>query len=58
MIIADLADQLGKMMRKGFAPADMLAAQPAKAYEAKLGDATAFLTESFKSLWPRMAPDA
>jgi len=58
VIIADLADQLGKMMRKGFAPADMLAAQPAKAYEAKLGDATAFLTESFKSLWPRMAPDA
>jgi len=58
VIIADIADQLGKMMRKGFAPADMLAAQPAKAYEAKLGDATAFLTESFKSLWPRMAPDA
>jgi glyoxylase-like metal-dependent hydrolase (beta-lactamase superfamily II) len=58
VIIADLADQLGKMMRKGFAPADMLAAAPAKAYEAKLGDATAFLTESFKSLWPRMAPDA
>ena len=57
-IVADLADQLGKMLRKGFAPADMLAAQPAKAYEAKLGDATAFLTESFKSLWPRMAPDA
>jgi glyoxylase-like metal-dependent hydrolase (beta-lactamase superfamily II) len=58
VIIADLADQLGKMMRKGFAPADMLAAAPAKAYEAKLGDATQFLTESFKSLWPRMAPDA
>ena len=57
-IVADLADQLGKMMRKGFAPADMLAAAPAKAYEARLGDATQFLTESFKSLWPRMAPDA
>jgi glyoxylase-like metal-dependent hydrolase (beta-lactamase superfamily II) len=57
-IIANLADQLTRMLRKGFAPADMLAAAPAKDYEAKLGDATQFLTESFKSLWPRMAPDA
>jgi glyoxylase-like metal-dependent hydrolase (beta-lactamase superfamily II) len=57
-IIANLADQLTRMLRKGYAPADMLAAAPAKDYEAKLGDATQFLTESFKSLWPRMAPDA
>lgn len=57
-MLANLADQLTKMLRKGFAPADMLAAAPAKDYEAKLGDATQFLTESFKSLWPRMAPDA
>jgi glyoxylase-like metal-dependent hydrolase (beta-lactamase superfamily II) len=57
-IIANLADQLTRMLRKGFAPADVLAAAPAKDYEAKLGDATQFLTESFKSLWPRMAPDA
>ena len=57
-IIANIADQLTRMLRKGFAPADMLAAAPAKDYEAKLGDATQFLTESFKSLWPRMAPDA
>jgi glyoxylase-like metal-dependent hydrolase (beta-lactamase superfamily II) len=57
-MLANLSDQLTKMLRKGFAPADMLAAAPAKDYEAKLGDATQFLTESFKSLWPRMAPDA
>jgi glyoxylase-like metal-dependent hydrolase (beta-lactamase superfamily II) len=57
-MLANIADQLTKMLRKGFAPADMLAATPAKDYEAKLGDATQFLTESFKSLWPRMAPDA
>jgi glyoxylase-like metal-dependent hydrolase (beta-lactamase superfamily II) len=57
-ILAKLADQLGKMMRAGYGPADILAANPAKDYVAKMGDATQFLTESFKSLWPRVAPDA
>lgn len=57
-MLSKLADQLGKMMRAGFGPADMLAANPAKDYGAKLGDPTQFLTESFKSLWPRLAPDA
>ncbi len=45
-------------MRAGFGPADMLAANPARDYAAKMGDPTQFLTESFKSMWPRMAPDA
>ena len=58
VIIANLADQLTKMMRKGFGPDDVLAAAPAKEFEARLGDSTVFLTESFKSLWPRLAPDA
>jgi len=57
-ILAKLSDQLGKMMRAGYGPVDMLAANPAKDYVAKLGDPTEFLTESFKSLWPRLAPDA
>ncbi|MEP7314662.1 MAG: hypothetical protein ABI859_18910 [Pseudomonadota bacterium] len=57
-MLAKLADQLGKMLRAGFAPADMLAATPAKEYTEKMGDPTQFLTESFKSLWPRFAPDA
>jgi glyoxylase-like metal-dependent hydrolase (beta-lactamase superfamily II) len=57
-IVGKLADQLGKMMRAGFGPADMLAATPAKDYVARMGDPTAFLTASFKSLWPRLAPDA
>ena len=42
----------------GAGPADVLAANPAKDYIAKMGDANQFLTESFKSLWPRLAPDA
>jgi glyoxylase-like metal-dependent hydrolase (beta-lactamase superfamily II) len=57
-ILSKLADQLGKMMRAGAGPADMLAANPAKDYAAKLGDPKEFLLESFKSLWPRLAPDA
>jgi glyoxylase-like metal-dependent hydrolase (beta-lactamase superfamily II) len=57
-ILAKLSDQLGKMMRAGYGPTDVLAANPAKDYVAKMGDATQFLTESFKSMWPRMAPDA
>jgi glyoxylase-like metal-dependent hydrolase (beta-lactamase superfamily II) len=57
-ILSKVADQLGKMMRAGYGPADMLAANPAKDYAAKLGDPVDFLTQSFKSLWPRLAPDA
>lgn len=57
-ILSKVADQLGKMMRAGFGPEDMLAANPAKDYAAKLGDPVEFLTQSFKSLWPRLAPDA
>jgi glyoxylase-like metal-dependent hydrolase (beta-lactamase superfamily II) len=57
-ILSKVADQLGKMMRAGYGPADMLAANPAKDYAGKLGDPAQFLTESFKSLWPRVAPDA
>jgi glyoxylase-like metal-dependent hydrolase (beta-lactamase superfamily II) len=57
-VLAKLSDQLGKMMRAGFGPVDMLAANPARDYIARFGDPTKFLTESFKSMWPRMAPDA
>lgn len=57
-ILAKLSTELNRMMRAGFGPRDMLAAEPAKDYVARLGDPTGFLTESFKSLWPRLAPDA
>jgi glyoxylase-like metal-dependent hydrolase (beta-lactamase superfamily II) len=57
-ILNRIATELSKMMRAGAGPADMLAANPAKDYVAKMGDPTRFLTESFKSLWPRLAPDA
>jgi cyclase len=57
-MLVKLSEQLGKMMRAGLGPADMLAANPARDYAAKMGDPTQFLTQSFKSMWPRMAPDA
>jgi glyoxylase-like metal-dependent hydrolase (beta-lactamase superfamily II) len=57
-MLAGLGDQLAKMLRAGFGPADVLAAAPAKAFEAKYGDPTEFLTQSFRGLWPRFAPDA
>jgi glyoxylase-like metal-dependent hydrolase (beta-lactamase superfamily II) len=57
-ILAKLAGDLARMMRSGYGPADVLAANPARDYVEQLGDPTKFLTESFRSMWPRMAPDA
>jgi glyoxylase-like metal-dependent hydrolase (beta-lactamase superfamily II) len=57
-IISRISGELSRMMRAGFGPADVLAAGPAQDHVARLGDPTQFLVESFKSLWPRLAPDA
>ncbi len=57
-VLAKISGELSRMMRAGFGPADVLAAEPAKDHVARFGDPTHFLTESFKSLWPRLAPDA
>jgi glyoxylase-like metal-dependent hydrolase (beta-lactamase superfamily II) len=57
-ILSKLSDQLSRMMRAGFGPVDVLAANPAKDYIAKMGNPDQFLTKSFKGLWPRLAPDA
>ncbi len=57
-ILAKVSTDLGKMMRAGFGPEDVLNANPAKDYVAKMGDPAHFLVESFKSMWPRNAPDA
>jgi glyoxylase-like metal-dependent hydrolase (beta-lactamase superfamily II) len=57
-IISKLSGELSRMMRAGFGPEDVLAAEPAKEYVARFGDPTEFLVQSFKGLWPRLAPDA
>jgi cyclase len=58
VILAKLSEQLGKMLRSGFGPADVLAAAPAREFEARYGDSSDFLNQSFRSLWGHMAPDA
>lgn len=57
-MLQKLAETLGRMLRSGFGPEDVIAAAPAKEFEARYGDATEFLEASFRSLWPHMAPDA
>jgi glyoxylase-like metal-dependent hydrolase (beta-lactamase superfamily II) len=57
-ILGKLSTELGRMMRAGFGPEDVLAANPAKDYVARFGDPRQFLVESFKGMWPRNAPDA
>jgi cyclase len=57
-ILNKLSTELGRMMRAGFGPEDVLAANPAKDYAQKMGDPKTFLVESFKGMWPRNAPDA
>jgi glyoxylase-like metal-dependent hydrolase (beta-lactamase superfamily II) len=57
-MVSKLSDQVSRMIRAGFGPADVLAANPAKDYVAKMGDASQFLVESVKGMWPRLAPDA
>ena len=55
---AAIFDRLGKLLRKGMGPEEVLAANPTKEYDAKWGDPTQFVTLAFKSLWGHFAPDA
>jgi glyoxylase-like metal-dependent hydrolase (beta-lactamase superfamily II) len=50
--------RLQQLLRKGMAPDEVLAAAPAKEFEAKWGNSTQYVTMAFKSLWGHMAPDA
>ena len=55
---AAVLDRLGKLLRKGMSPAEAIAANPTKEFDAKWGDPTQFVTLAFKSLWGHFAPDA
>ncbi len=55
---ATIADRLGKLLRKGMGPEEVLAAAPTKEFDAQWGDSTRFVTLAFKSLWGHFAPDA
>lgn len=51
-------DRLNQMLNKGHSPSEAVAAKPAKEYEAKMGNSDAFISQSFKSLWAYLSPDA
>jgi cyclase len=55
---ATIFDRLGKLLRKGLAPDEVLAAAPTKEFDARWGDSRQFVTMAFKSLWGHFAPDA
>jgi glyoxylase-like metal-dependent hydrolase (beta-lactamase superfamily II) len=55
---AAIFDRLGKLLRKGMGPEEVLAANPTREFDAKWGDPTQFVTLAFKSLWGHFAPDA
>jgi cyclase len=55
---ATILDRLQKLLRKGLAPDEVLAAAPTKEFDAKWGEPKAFVTMAFKSLWGHFAPDA
>ena len=51
-------DRLNQMMNKGRGPSEAVAAQPAKEFEAKMGNPDEFIRRSFESLWAYLSPDA
>ena len=55
---ATIQDRLGKLLRRGFGPDEVLAQAPTKEFDARWGDSKLFVTLAFKSLWGHFAPDA
>jgi glyoxylase-like metal-dependent hydrolase (beta-lactamase superfamily II) len=55
---ATIFDRLGKLLRKGMGPDEVVAAQPTKDFKPEWGDPTQFIDMAFKSLWGHFAPDA
>jgi len=55
---ARIYDSLSGMMNKGRGTTEAVAAQPAKEFEAKMGNSDVFIRRSFESLWAYLSPDA
>jgi cyclase len=53
-----LYDRLTKSLVKGLGPDEVVAAAPAREFEAQWGDSQVFVKAAFKSLWGHFAPDA
>ena len=54
----NIYDKLNQMINKGHSPSEAVAAKPAAAYEAKMGNPDEFIRRSFESLWAYLSPDA
>ena len=57
-MFGNLYDRLNQMLNKGHSPAEAVQAKVAKEYEAKMGNADAFVQRAFESLWAYLSPDA
>jgi cyclase len=51
-------DRCVKQLVKGMGPDEVIAAEPAKEFEAQWGNSKTFVNASFRSLWGHYAPDA
>jgi cyclase len=53
-----IAQRLSQLLRKGLGPDEVIASNPTKEFDEKMGDPKRFVELAFKSLWGHMAPDA
>jgi cyclase len=53
-----LYERLTTMLNKGRGPSEAVAAQPAKEFEAQMGNPDEFVRRAFESLWAYLSPDA
>lgn len=57
-MFGNLYERLNQMINKGHSPAEAVQAKVAQEYEAKMGNADAFVQRAFESLWAYLSPDA
>jgi glyoxylase-like metal-dependent hydrolase (beta-lactamase superfamily II) len=51
-------DRLTQLLNKGRGPAEAVAAQPTKEFDARMGNGDEFVRRAFESLWAYLSPDA
>ena len=51
-------DRLNQMLNKGRGPSEAVEANPAKEFEARMGNSDAFIRRAFESQWAYLSPDA
>jgi glyoxylase-like metal-dependent hydrolase (beta-lactamase superfamily II) len=55
---ATLYERLTQLLNRGHSPSEAVAAQPAKEFEAKMGNPDEFVRRAFESQWAYLSPDA